>query len=412
MNLTLNNIGKLAFDASINITGSKSESNRLLILQQIFDDLRLENVSNSHDTIVLTKALSGKEKTIDIGHAGTAMRFLTAYFSIKKGCNLVLTGSERMQNRPIKILVDALLSLGADITYLDKEGYPPIQIKGVELIQNKVRIQGNVSSQYISALLLIAPSLKDGLHIELKGEITSIPYIEMTISFLNKIGIETTWDKNTITVLPKKVIKPTAITIESDWSSASYYYSLVALSENGKIKLSSFQKNSRQGDSALAEIYTHFGVKTTFNKDAIYLEKIANFKQKQQVKFDFIKTPDIAQTVAVTCFGLSVSCEIIGLHTLKIKETDRLEALKIELKKLGAKVKITEDSFHLLSETENKTQNAKIKNQVFQIETYDDHRMAMAFAPLSLLMSLEIKDALVVEKSYPTFWKDLASVFN
>ena len=411
MDKKLNNIGKGNFNKEIILTGSKSESNRLLVLQQQFPSLIVANLSNAKDTLVLQKALSSKEKTIDIGHAGTAMRFLTAYFAIKKGSDIVLTGSDRMQKRPIKILVEALQFLGADITYLKEEGFPPIKIKGTTFTKDSVAINGNVSSQYISALLLIAPSLKNGLTIVLKGEITSIPYIEMTLSLLNKIGVKTSWDKNTIRVFSQKKIESTKISIESDWSSASYFYSLVALSENGKLRLSYFKENSLQGDKALSEIYRQFGVKTTFEKESIFLEKTPDFKQKKHLTFNLIKTPDIAQTIAVTCFGLGISLGLAGLHTLKIKETDRLEALKIELKKLGAKVRITADSFHLVG-LRSKNQESRIKIQEISIETYDDHRMAMAFVPLSLLFPITIKEANVVEKSYPNFWKDLEELGN
>jgi len=398
----------------ITITGSKSESNRLLILKQLFENLKLENVSNAKDTKVLAEALATKEQTINIGHAGTAMRFLTAYFATKKGAEVILTGSERMQKRPIKILVEALQKLGAEITYVKEEGFPPLKIIGKDLTEDTVAIEGNVSSQYISALLLIAPSLKNGLTIELRNEITSIPYIEMTLTLLNEIGVKTAWKDNKVTVLKNEKVKDKILKIESDWSAASYYYSLVALSKNRKLSLSNFKENSLQGDRELAEIYKEFGVETTFKKETIEIKKIENFKQKKNITFDLIKTPDIAQTIAVTSFGLGVSCELTGLHTLKIKETDRLQALKNELEKFGAKVRITEDSLHLESkEVRTKSQELGSKNQEpIKIATYDDHRMAMAFAPLALKIPLLIEDSKVVEKSYPDFWKDFESIFE
>ena len=408
MNIILNHTNTTHFNSELTITGSKSESNRLLILQQLFNNLQIKNLSNSKDTQVLQKALNSKNSVVNIGHAGTAMRFLTAYLSSIKGIDLTLTGSKRMHQRPIKILVDALISIGADITYLENEGFPPLRIKGKQLNKSNVSIKGNVSSQYISALLLIAPSLPNGLKINLIDEVTSIPYIKMTLSLLNKIGMMTEWKDNVIKIYPKKSIEDKTITVESDWSSASYFYSLVALAKKSKIELSYFNKKSLQGDKALAELYLNFGVKTTFKKQTIILEKTKNFKSKKHIKLDLVNTPDIAQTIAVTCFGLNVSCELIGLHTLKIKETDRLKALKTELQKFGAKIKITNDSFHMDNEQRLNTKDQRLNT----IKTYDDHRMAMAFAPLSLLYPLIIKDAEVVEKSFPSFWSDLDKIFK
>ncbi len=407
MNLFLDNRKQHFFNVNIVISGSKSESNRLLILQQIFKNLSIKNLSNSKDTQVLQAVLSSTKNTFDIGHAGTAMRFLTAYLSLQKGV-FTLTGSNRMQNRPIQLLVNTLRDLGADIRYLEKEGFPPIQIKGKDIVKNKVSIAGNISSQYITALLLIAPSLKNGLHLTLTGKVTSIPYIKMTLSLLQKIGVETEWVENRITIHPKEKIKNTSLMVESDWSSASYFYSLVALSKNGKCALASFTKESLQGDKELITLYEQFGVQTRFEKDTIILEKVANYTQKKHLTFNLVKTPDIAQTIAVTCFGLGVSCDLTGLHTLKIKETDRLEALKIELGKMGAEISITEDSFHL--KVSNIKEKMKLKDII--IHTYDDHRMAMAFAPLSLLFPITIQDANVVHKSYPNFWNDLNKLKN
>ncbi len=414
MNLYLDYTKHKSFDKKITLPGSKSESNRLLILQQIYPNLKLNNLATADDTVLLKNGLSSSKKTINIGHAGTTMRFLTAYFSTKKDTKVILTGSKRMLERPLKILVEALQKLGANITYLKEKGFPPIEINGTTITKNTVEINGNVSSQYISALLLIAPSLKNGLILKLKGKVTSVPYIEMTLSLLNEIGIETKWIENTITIHPKKTIKTKTISVESDWSAVSYYYSLVALSDNGKLNLSYFKENSLQGDSQLAKIYTQFGVKTTFKNEGIILEKVADFKQKQQLTFDLANTPDIAQTIAVTCFGLGISCGLTGLHTLKIKETDRLEALKIELKKLGAEIRVTNESLHLKSQesrVKKQDQRAKTKEQE-PIQTYNDHRMAMAFAPLAILFPITINDADVVSKSYPEFWEDLACVLK
>jgi len=401
LDIFLDNTSVFNINSEVIIPGSKSESNRLLILKEFFH-FQIENLSNSDDTCLLEKALKSDDTIINIGHAGTAMRFLTAYFSSIKGKEVILTGSKRMQQRPIKILVDSLRSIGGNIEYVNKEGFPPLKIKGQLLKKDSLSINANVSSQYISALLLIAPSLKNGLKIKLKGKLTSIPYIQMTLSLLNQIGIKTAWNKNIIQVFPKKEIENKTIIVESDWSAASYYYSFLALSKKGKIKLSYFKENSLQGDKELVQIYKQFGVKTSFKKDSILLEKISDFKQKKHIEFDLQNTPDIAQTIAVTCLGLGVSCELKGLHTLKIKETDRLEALKIELQKFDAKIRITNKSLHMkIEEQKPKTKEQKAKI----INTYNDHRMAMAFAPLSLKYYFTIKDSDVVSKSYPDFWK-------
>ena len=396
MNLKLSKYTK-PLQGSIQITGSKSESNRLLILQQFFKNLQIENLGNSDDANYMQKALASKELTVDISHAGTAMRFLTAYFSVAEGRGTILTGSKRMKERPIKLLVDALKSLGADISYLENEGYPPIKIIGKKLTNNKVTINGGVSSQYISALLLIAPSLEKGLELTFEGKVTSLPYIKMTLGLLSELGIENVWEGDTIKVTETKTIKDTVAVVESDWSSASYYFSLAALSEGAEIKLSSYKQNSLQGDSSLVAFYEELGVSTEFDKNSIILRK--DLVCKKHVTFDLSNAPDIAQTIAVTCFGLGVSCDLTGLHTLKIKETDRLEALKSELTKFGADIEVTDKSLHLKSAT-------KINSDVL-VKTFDDHRMAMAFAPLLLKTDLEIEDANVVSKSYPDFWTDI-----
>jgi len=386
----------------IAISGSKSESNRLLILKQLYPNFQLKNLSNSDDTVHLQEALMSDSDVIDIGHAGTAMRFLTAYFAVNEGREVILTGSKRMQDRPVKILVEALRMLGADIEYVGKEGYPPLRIKGEKLIKNTVSIEGNTSSQYISALLLIASSLENGLEIELLGETTSVPYIKMTLALLDQLGISQSWKGNIIKIQPVKHIENKVVTVESDWSSASYFYSLVAISDNGKVNLSSYQKDSLQGDSSLIEIYKHFGVDTDFDKNTITLTK--KDIDLKLLSLDLRDSPDLAQTVVVTCFGLGIACDITGLHTLKIKETDRLVALKVELEKLGAMVEITDKSLHLRSS--NKT------NENIAIDTYQDHRMAMAFTPLALKVPIIINEAEVVSKSFTSFWKDLKSVLT
>ncbi|CAL2091649.1 3-phosphoshikimate 1-carboxyvinyltransferase [Tenacibaculum sp. 190524A05c] len=390
------------FKNSIVVSGSKSESNRLLILQQLYPQLVIENLSNSDDSVHMQHALKGEGEVADIGHAGTAMRFLTAFFATQEGKTKVLQGSERMHNRPIKILVDALRDLGAEISYIEKEGYPPLKITGKKLEKSTVAIQGNVSSQYISALLLIASSLPNGLEIELLGEITSIPYIKMTLSLLSQLGIESTFEGNLIKVNPLANIEGKKVVVEADWSSASYFYSLVALSEIGtEIELSSYKKESLQGDSCLAEIYKHFGVTTTFEEYTILLKKEKE-TSTSLLELDLVKAPDIAQTIAVTCFALGVPCKLEGLHTLKIKETDRLEALREEITKLGGNITVTNEELHLESSSEI--------NENIAIETYNDHRMAMAFTPLALKVPIQINDAKVVTKSYRNFWADFENV--
>jgi len=262
--------------SKIKITGSKSESNRLILLQVLYPEIKIKNLSNSDDSKLMLRALQFSQGKIDIHHAGTAMRFLSAYFSTQDEKEIVLTGSSRMQERPIQILIEALQQLGADIVYEKNLGYPPLKIKGKTLTKNKVTLRANVSSQYISALLLIAPKLKNGLELTLEGKITSVPYIKMTLSLLNEIGVNTSFNNNIIKVEPKlQIIKSKTFTVESDWSSASYFYSIVALSPlNTEIVLSYYKVNSLQGDSVLAEIYNEFGVQTTFEKNSITLKKI------------------------------------------------------------------------------------------------------------------------------------------
>ncbi len=389
--------------STIKITGSKSETNRLLLLHALYPNISLENTSNSDDSEVMLKALVSNSRLIDVHHAGTAMRFLTAFFAIQEEKGVVLTGSSRMKERPMKILVEALKQLGAEITYEDNEGFPPIKIQGKKLTKSKVSLPANVSSQYISALLLIAPKLENGLELTLEGEITSIPYIKMTLALLNEIGATTSFVENKIIVKPLQSAICNLQSVESDWSSASYWYSIVALSEIGtQITLSSYKQNSLQGDSVLSKIYKDFGVETIFNTNkSITILKSATCNL-QSVICNLNNSPDIAQTIAVTCFGLGIGCNLTGLHTLKIKETDRLEALKTELSKLGANISVTDDSLTI--------QQSNTLNSNIAIATYQDHRMAMAFAPLALKTSLIIQDAEVVSKSYPTFWDDLKSI--
>ncbi|WP_299226983.1 3-phosphoshikimate 1-carboxyvinyltransferase [uncultured Psychroserpens sp.] len=386
-------------DIAITITGSKSESNRLLLLQALYPEIKIKNLSNSDDTKVMQHALQTNENLIDVHHAGTAMRFLTAYFAIQNNREIILTGSSRMKQRPIKVLVDALNTIGANILYLENADCPPLKINGGILTKNRITLKANVSSQYISALLLIAPQLKNGLQLILEGNITSVPYIKMTLNLLEQIGVNTTFKEQVITVEPKQKMETFQVfTVESDWSSASYFYSLVALSPpETQITLSSYKKDSLQGDSILADIYKDFGVATSFSDASITLKKKA--QDLTPKAYNLINSPDIAQTIVVTCLGLGVECQLSGLHTLKIKETDRLVALKTEIEKLGGQIHVTNQMLHL--------QPNQVLNKNIAIDTYNDHRMAMAFAPLALKTPLQINDANVVSKSYPAYWDDL-----
>ncbi|MDF0708046.1 3-phosphoshikimate 1-carboxyvinyltransferase [Flagellimonas okinawensis] len=402
MRLQLTSPSDNKIQRTIAITGSKSETNRSLLLQALFPNIKIENLSNSDDGEVMQKGLQKSTGVVDIHHAGTAMRFLTAYFASQEGKQVTLTGSNRMQERPIKILVEALQSLGADIQYEKEAGYPPLKITGKKLEKSKVSLPANISSQYISALLLIAPSLENGLELELIGKITSVPYIKMTLALLEQIGVPSSFEGNIIKVAPKATVKATTLVVESDWSSASYFYSIVALCEVGtEIQLSSYKQNSLQGDSVLADIYKDFGVETTFANNSIRLKKIGGAKS-DHLEYDLSNAPDIAQTIAVTCLGLCIGCHLTGLHTLPIKETDRLAALQTELGKFGGNVDIDSESLTL-------TEQSQLNSNV-SVDTYNDHRMAMAFGPLALKIGFVVNDAEVVSKSYPDFWSDLKAL--
>jgi len=392
----------LSANFSIELTGSKSETNRLLLLAALYPNLTLLNDSNAHDVSVMKKALQLNSGTVDIHHAGTAMRFLTAYFSVTEGAEVLLTGSDRMKQRPITLLVDALRALGATIEYRGEEGYPPLHIKGAILSHSSVSIAANVSSQYLSALCLVGAKLPEGLEIELIGSITSLPYLNMTLQLLERIGISAQLEDSRIRIAPKSEIEPISLAVESDWSAASYYYSIVALSKLGtKATLSTLREDSLQGDRVLSTIYKDFGVSTRFDDGKVIIEKVSE-PLSQTLSYDLKDAPDIAQTIAVTAAGLQVDCYLTGLHTLPIKETDRLAAMKCELEKVGADVEIDAESLRVFGQ--------KAKLQSASIATYNDHRMAMAFAPLAILIPLTIEESFVVEKSYPDFWKHLSSI--
>lgn len=385
------------------IPASKSISNRLLILQYLYTTLKINNLSIAHDTVILQKALhqinkNAKPIIINIGHAGTSMRFLTALLSTIEGKTFILDGSDRMRQRPVKILVAALQNLGADISYLQNKGYPPLKITGKSLTGSKVHIAQNVSSQYISALLLIAPKLSNGLILHLKGRQVSKPYVQMTLSILKKLGIETKQTKELIKVYTVKSIKEQTVNIEGDWSSASYFYGALAVLRHQPVILTPFYKNSIQGDQKVTDYFQSFGIKTDYdNGQKIILTPIKDYKKPEFLNFDLIETPDLAQTLAVTCLTLGIKCHLTGLQTLRIKETDRLFALQTEMQKLGASVKITSDSLEIVK--------PKITNIDVGIDTYDDHRMAMSFAILQKKYpEVVINQPEVVIKSFPGFW--------
>ncbi len=404
---------ELIGNQTIEISGSKSISNRLLILHQLFNNIEIKNLSNSQDTQLLEKALNSNSETIDIHHAGTAMRFLASYFSIQEGKTVVLTGSERMKQRPIKFLVDALRELGAEISYLEKEGFPPLKITGKKIEKNTVAISANISSQFISSLMLIGAKLENGLEIILEGKVTSKPYLEMTLKILRTVGIANHWDGNTIKIEPiesdnhaEKHLQNIPFIVESDWSSASYFYSLAAISRE-TINLKSFKPYSLQGDSAIREIYwDFFGVNTISEgaeaKISLLPEHYFNFPEK--IVLNMNDCPDIAQTLCVTATALKIPFEITGLETLKVKETDRLLALKNELFKIGCISEITDDSIVSVKFFE--------PNENISIATYNDHRMAMSFAPYCLVKEINIENEDVVEKSYPDFWTDLKKIIE
>ena len=383
----------------LSLTGSKSITNRLLILRNIYPSLTIKNKSKSEDSVVLENALKSSSNVKDINHAGTAMRFLTAFYSIQEDKEIIIRGSKRMHERPIYPLIDCLKLIGADISYLEKDGFPPIKIKGKKLNFKKVEISSNISSQFISAILLVAPKLVGGLVIELKGELISKPYVKMTLSLLNNLGIKTSFEGKLIKVENLEKIQEKCINVESDWSSASYWYSIVAFSKRAEVRLNNFNKKSIQGDSVLVKYYKELGVDTKFVENKIILTKIKDFTPPKHLTLNLVDSPDLAQTIAVTCFGLKIHCFLDGLQTLNIKETKRLNALKNELTKLGANVQVTESSLKIF-------EAQRLKKNII-INTYHDHRMAMSFAPLSLKIPISIENPNVVVKSYPGFWDDL-----
>ena len=379
------------------VSGSKSESNRVLILKYLFNtDIIIDNLSNSDDTKVLLKALENQTDIVYIHHAGTAMRFLTSLFAVSNRKNIILTGSDRMQQRPVGELVDSLRSLGADIIYEKEIGYPPLRFNGFNQTNKLIELRSDISSQFVSSLMLVAPYLNDGLQIKLVGNIFSKPYILLTCEIMKKFGFSCIFNKDEIKIKSNKKVSTKNYSVESDWSSASYLYSIVALS-GIELNLSSFKSNSLQGDSKLSKLYENFGVKTFFKNDEIILKRSKSHRMKKFIELDLIENPDLAQTIIVTSLGLSIHTKLTGLNTLKIKETDRLVALKNEISKFNTDVIIDDQSIEI-------NNFPKVLPENIEIDTYHDHRMALAFSPLSVLVKLVINDYGVISKSFPEYW--------
>ena len=386
--------------ASIQLPASKSISNRALILHALsYSPYDIVNLSDCDDTEVMVAALNSDSKDFDIKAAGTAMRFLTAFLSKIVG-EWTITGTERMKNRPIKLLVDALNSLGARIEYIEKEGYPPLRIFGSALQGGEISLSGGVSSQYISALLMVAPLMENGLTIRLEGNVISRPYILLTLQLMEQFGVKASWTGQTIKVVPQEY-KPIPFTVESDWSGASYWYQMAALNKDAEVELLGLFKNSLQGDAAVAGIFTQLGVSTTFTDKGVTLKKNGNLCSK--LVYNFVNEPDLAQTFVVTCVLLNIPFRFSGLQSLKIKETDRIEALRTELKKLGYLLTVEGNSVLTWNGERCEPEEHPV------IATYEDHRMAMAFAPAAFAIpqGICIAEPQVVSKSYPHYWDDL-----
>jgi len=408
----------------IDLPASKSLSNRALILQALCTEpCQLSHLSDCDDTQVMLAAFEKVKSsvicasaveplTIDIGAAGTSMRFLTAYFASRQGAEVIMTGSERMKQRPIKILVDALRTLGAKIEYLEADGCPPLRIHGQQLDGGPLSIDGSTSSQYISALLMIAPTLANGLTLTLTGDVTSRPYISMTLGMMREFGVESDWTGNVITVAPQ-TYRAQSYEVESDWSAASYWYEVLALAHDTplkQIRLKGLHKVSFQGDSHIADYFAPLGIETRFTDEGVVLcYGEEGMKLPEQLDWDMTEQPDLAQTVIATYANLGIRFDICGLHTLRIKETDRIAALENELKKLGFIV-TDRDNDRMMYDL----QKVEVVDTIVSIDTYKDHRMAMAFAPAALHVmgkeALLINDPGVVSKSYPQYWEHLRQI--
>jgi len=396
---------------TIKLPASKSISNRALIIHALSGGAILpNNLSDCDDTTVIIDALQNNPHEINIKAAGTAMRFMTAFLSVKDGEEHVLTGTERMKHRPIEVLVDALRHLGADIKYAGEEGFPPLRIKGRKLEGGLLEVPGNISSQYISALLMIGPTLKNGLTLRLTGDVISRPYIDLTLWTMREFGADADWsDFETISVTPKPY-KERNYYIENDWSAASYWYEMMALSthEDDEIRLEGLMDGSKQGDSSVRYIFSLLGVKSTFESRKEGVPTTVTLRHTNRcvprLEYDFVNSPDLAQTFVVCCALKNVHFHFTGLSTLKIKETDRIEAMKKEMRKLGYVIhdknnsELIWDGERCMPEIEG------------GIDTYEDHRMALSFAPASLCIDgLSINNPQVVTKSYPHFWEDIKS---
>ncbi|MDR1601814.1 MAG: 3-phosphoshikimate 1-carboxyvinyltransferase [Tannerella sp.] len=390
-----------AMQSAVRLPASKSISNRILILNALSEHpCEILNLSDCDDTGAMLRALQSGEPHVDVGAAGTAMRFLTAYLSGKRG-QWTLTGTERMKNRPIRILVDALRTLGAIIEYAEKEGFPPLRIEGRRLQGGEVWLDGGVSSQYISALLMVAPLMSDGLKLHLTGNLISKPYLRLTVRLMRCFGATVFEEGQTFTVSPQRYA-PVPFTVEADWSAASYWYEIAALSERAEIELNGLSADSLQGDAAIAPLFDRLGVETVYTPKGVLLRRIQR-AQLQETVCDFTDIPDMAQTFAVTCATLGIPFSFSGLQSLKIKETDRLTALCTELRKFGYRVEERDGSILTWDGSRGEAESAPV------VATYEDHRMAMAFAPMAMCFAdgIRMTDIEVVSKSYPGFWDDL-----
>ncbi len=394
------------------LESSKSISNRVLIIRALCEEkFNIHRLSGAKDTQTLLRLLGDNEaQTFDAGHAGTTFRFMTAYLATQAGTQ-IMTGSERMQQRPVGELVTALNALGADVKYLKNEGYPPLEINTPTDFgkNNLLSIPASVSSQFITALLLIAPTLPKGLILTLEGNIVSRPYIEMTLALLQYFGVSHTWEDNTISIAPQKY-QGRDFTVESDWSAASYYFTIAAFADELDLQLIGLQENSLQGDSVIVEMMESFGVTTTFENDGLRLTKSGE-QNAELLEWDFLRCPDIAQTLAVACAGVGMQGLFSGLETLRVKETDRIAALQQELGKINSYFSALPKRFSRKSSKEFFTVEEKAHwENAPTFATYEDHRMAMAFAPLAMLAPIQVEHPQVVEKSYPAFWEDLKSL--
>ena len=401
MQTTIVSALKAPLEGRIQLAGSKSISNRALIIRALSKStFPIDHLANARDTVLLEALLQQPGSHFNAEAAGTTYRFLTAYLSQKPGSQ-TLTGTERMKQRPVKVLVDALRELGARIEYLEKEGYPPLRIGEPTGFGQKsyLKVPAGISSQYISALLLLAPTLPNGLTLELDGKIVSRPYIEMTLRLMSHFGVRHHWEEQRIKVAPQPY-QARPFTVEADWSAASYYYAMAAIAPQARLQLDGLFRDSLQGDAVLADMMAFFGVRTIYNESGILIEQAGKRDLSRRFEWDFLRCPDLAQTLAVCCAALGVEGDFTGLETLRIKETDRIAALERELQKVGIKLKEGESGWHHIRG------QATVEGRP-RFATYEDHRMAMALAPLALLAPVEIEEPAVVGKSYPGFWEDL-----